>query len=271
MTTLVTKVDGTKEPYNEEKIRDSATRVGVPNALQDEMLASIRDRLYDGIKTNEIFLMIKEFLHGSSSPYLAIKYNLKDALAQLGPSGYPFEQYIALLLTDVGYLTQTNQTIEGKCVPHEIDVLAQKDGVTYFVEAKFHKSPSQRTDVRVALYIKARYDDLKLTWSSGETRAWIITNTRFSTDAIKYAECNNLRLTSWGYPKGEGIMDLIEHTALHPITILEEMSNSDKLRLMSAGVVTCRQLLDPKNHSLVSKDFLDRILPSLAQICQNHS
>src|SRR5689334_22564871 len=115
MTTMVTKVDGTKEIYNEEKIRTSATRVGVPKDIQAEMLDHIRGRLYDGITTSEIFSMIKEFLHTSSVPYLAMKYNLKEALAQLGPSGYPFEQYLALLLSEVGYTATTNQTIAGAC------------------------------------------------------------------------------------------------------------------------------------------------------------
>lgn len=271
MPTMVMKINGTTEPYNEEKIRSSAMRVGVPEGLQDEMLQSIRDRLFDGIRTNEIFAMIKEFLRDSDSPYLAMKYNLKDALSELGPSGYPFEKYVALLLNEVGYHTQINQTILGACVAHEIDVLAQKDNITYFIEAKFHKSPSQRTDVRVALYIKSRYEDLKANWKLGETRAWIVTNTRFSTDAIKYGECQNIRLTSWGYPKGEGIMDLIEHTALHPITILEGLSSGDKLRLLTSGVVTCRQLKDPQNHHLVSRDFLEKILPTLDKICASHT
>lgn len=269
MSTLVTKIDGTTEPYNEEKIRTSATRVGVPEGIQTEMLMSIRDRLYDGIKTNEIFQMIKEFLREANSPHLAMKYNLKSALAELGPSGYPFEKYIALLLKEVGYQTKTNQIIEGGCIAHEVDVLAVKDNLTYFIEAKFHKSPSQRTDVRVALYIKARYDDLSNAWKSGKTRAWIVTNTRFSTDAIKYSECQNIRLMSWGYPKGEGIMDLIEHTGLHPITIMDQLGNADKMRLLEAGVVSCRQLLNPANHHLVSSEFIKNNLNNLELICQN--
>ncbi|MEI8232514.1 MAG: restriction endonuclease [bacterium] len=269
MTTLVTKIDGTQEIYNEEKIRTSATRVGVPEELQNGMLQSIRDRLYDGIKTSEIFQLIKDYLRQSGSTYLAMKYNLKDALAELGPSGYPFEKYVSLLLNEVGYQTQINQTIMGSCIPHEIDVLAHKDNVTYLIEAKFHKNHAQRTDVRVTLYIKARFDDVKSNWKNGEVRPWIVTNTRFSTDAIKYGEYQHIRLTSWGYPKGEGIMDLIEHTGLHPITIIEGLGESNKLRLFAAGVVTCRQMLDPHNQSLVSKDFLDKILPELEKICQN--
>jgi hypothetical protein len=271
MSTQVTKIDGTQEPYNEEKIRSSAMRVGVPEGLQNDMLQSIRDRLYDGIKTSEIFHLIKEFLKDSDSPYLAMKYNLKDALSELGPSGYPFEKYLALLLTEVGYLTRINQTIMGSAVPHEVDVVAVKDDVTYFIEAKFHKNHAQRTDVRVTLYIKARYDDLKSHWQGGETRPWIITNTRFSTDAIKYGEFQHIRLTSWGYPKGEGIMDLIEHTGLHPITIIDGLTQSDKLRLLNEGVVSCKQLQDPANHHLLSQEFIQNILPQVSQICQNQS
>ena len=271
MPTMVLKNDGTKELYNEEKIRVSATRVGVSEGLQDEMLMSIRDRLYDGIKTVEIFQMIKEFLQNSDSPYLSMKYNLKGALAELGPSGYPFEKYVSLLLNEVGYQTTLNQTIAGSCVTHEVDVVASKDNITYFIEAKFHKNPSQRTDVRVTLYIKARYDDIASNWKGGKTRPWIVTNTRFSTDAIKYSECQNTRITSWGYPKGEGIMDLIEHTGLHPVTIVDGLSSGDKMRLLNSGVVTCRQLINPDNHALLSKDFLAKLLPQLSQLCQSHT
>lgn len=268
MTTLIVKADGTKEVYNEDKIRGSATRVGVPHELQTEMLATIRDRLYDGITTREIFAMVKDFLTEAGTPHLAMKYNLKAALADLGPSGYPFEQYVSLLLAELGYETQTNQTIMGGCVPHEIDVLAKKDEITYFIEAKFHKSPSQRTDVRVTLYIKARYDDLASAWKEGKTQPWIVTNTRFSTDAIKYGECQNLKLTSWGYPKGEGIMDLIEQTSLHPITIIDGLGAGDKARLIQSGVVTCKQLLIPENQHLLPSSLRGKIVPELEKICQ---
>jgi hypothetical protein len=270
MTILVTKFDGTKESYDEEKIKNSATRVGVQEGLQAEMLDTIRGRLFDGITTDEIFKMIKEFLRSSGASHLAMKYNLKQALSQLGPSGYPFEKYVALLLNEMGYQTKINQIIEGECVSHEVDVLAVKDNVTYFIEAKFHTNPSQRTDVRVVLYIKARNDDLKNNWKGGGTTSpWIVTNTRFSSDAITYGNCQNIKLTSWDYPKGTGLRDFIEETSLHPITIIEDLTEDDKLRLLASGVVTCRQLLDPSNQSLISRDLLDQILPNLSIICQN--
>lgn len=269
MTTMVSKVDGTKEVYNEDKIRRSASRVGVPQNVQDMMLEHIRGRLYDGIPTHEIFEMIKEFLHTSSVPHLAMKYNLKAALSELGPSGYPFEQYLALLLAAVGYTTMTNQTIQGSCVSHEVDVLAIKDNVTYFIEAKFHKSPSQSADVKIALYIKARYDDLKSAWTKGETRPWIITNTRFSTDAITYSDCQNIRLMSWGYPKGKGLVDLIEETGLHPITILDNLTQTDKVRLLTAGIVTCQQLMRPENQEYIPQSLRQEVVTHLKHLYPN--
>lgn len=267
-TTLVTKFDGTKEPYNEEKIKTSATRVGVPSDLLQEMLEAIRSRLYDGIPTSEIYSLIQDFLHSSSKPFLAMKYNLKAALSELGPSGYPFEKYVAMLLSSLGYTTTVNQTLSGACVTHEIDVVAIKDGITYFIEAKFHKSPAQRTDVRVPLYIKARYDDLAKNNLDKQTSPWIVTNTRFSTDAIKYSECNNIKLTSWGYPKNAGIMDLIEKTKLHPVTMVEGLTKEDKMRLMAAGVVTCQQLLDPKHRDLLPNKFVMTQLPMIESLCR---
>lgn len=268
MTTYVTKIDGTREVYNEEKIKSSASRVGVPSQLVNPMLDAIRSRLYDGIKTSEIYSLIQDFLHSSTHPHLAMKYNLKNALAELGPSGYPFEKYVALLLAHTGYETVTNQIISGSCVTHEVDVVAKKHNTTYYIEAKFHHSPNQRTDVRVTLYIKARYDDIKSANLGVETAPWIFTNTRFSTDAIKYAECQGILLTSWGYPKDHGIMDLIEQTGLHPVTMAEGLSHEDKMRLLAAGVVTVPQLLEPATLPLLPKAFIRDRLPAIRALCQ---
>lgn len=240
----IEKASGELEEYSETKIRESASRIGVPKALQDEMLGEIRSRLYEGIKTSEIFAIIKTYLGQAGSPHLASKYNLKSALAELGPSGYPFEKFAAELLTAKGFTCQTNQVMSGKCVSHEVDVTAVKNGITYLVEAKFHKSTNQRTDVRVALYIHARFLDLSSRLPDGMQKPWIITNTRFSTDALTYATCVGIEVTSWGHPKGEGIMDLIEQTKLHPITILDGLDTEDKRRLLAAGIVTCRQFIE---------------------------
>lgn len=268
MSLKVVKVNGEVENYSEDKIRSSAARVGVPSELTEAMLTEIREKLYDGIPTTQIFEIIKQYLNHSTSPHFADKYNLKSALAELGPSGYPFEQYISQLLSALGYQTKTNQTLSGSCVTHEVDVLATKDGITYFVEAKFHSQPNQRSDVKVPLYISARYQDLAGNFDQ-ESKPWIITNTRFSKDAISYSACRHLNLTSWGYPKGEGIMDLIERTHLHPITIIGGLTKADKKLLLSQNIVTCRQLAHDKQAAqLLPSSRRRQILSQAKLICQ---
>ena len=267
MSVKVIKMDGSQEDYSEEKIWQSASRVGVPKALSEDMIAEIRGKLYDGIPTHEIFAIIKNYLSRSPRPEYAAKYNLKTSLAELGPSGYPFEQYVAALLTEIGYKTVTNQILPGKCVSHEVDVVAIKDGVKYFVEAKFHSSPNQRTDVKVPLYIKARFEDLAFR-DGGSTSPWIVTNTKFSTDAIAYGNCVGIHLTSWGYPKGEGIMDLIERTHLHPITMLEGLTKEDKRLLLSQNIVLCRDLLKNKNAAeLIPSSRRAKIIHQARSVC----
>lgn len=267
MAVKVRKNNGEFEIYSENKIRASAERVGVPQTLIDDMLAEIRTKLYDGIPTLEIFTIIKSYLSKSPKPYLAAKYNLKAALAELGPSGYPFEQYVAAILQELGYETTTNQILMGKCVSHEVDVIAVKDGITYFIEAKFHTSPNQRTDVRVPLYIRARYEDISARLQKS-TAPWIVTNTRFSSDAVAYGNCVGIRLTSWGYPAGEGIMDLIERTGVHPVTMLDTLTAEDKRLLLSQNVVLCRQLLeDPKNQELIPRERREQVLIQVRAVC----
>lgn len=267
MSVKVTKMDGTKEDYSEEKIKASANRVGVPSELAEAMIKEIRNKLYDGIHTSEIFQIIKDYLSHSNSPQYSIKYNLKESLAELGPSGYPFEQYVAALLQEVGYKTTTNQIITGKCVSHEVDVVAVKDDIKYFVEAKFHSSPNQRTDVKVPLYIRARYEDLRES-NGANTQAWIVTNTKFTSEAITYGQCVGIKLTSWGYPHKEGIMDLIERTHLHPITILEGLTKEDKTLLLSENIVLCRQLVENQSASeLIPKSRRDTILKQARLVC----
>ena len=270
MAVKVRKTNGELEIYSESKIRASAQRVGVPKSLLPDMLAEIRSKLYDTIPTSEIFAIIKNYLSRSDSPYLAIKYNLKAALSELGPSGYPFEQYVARLLTAQGYKTTTNRILRGKCVSHEVDVLAVKEGTTYFVEAKFHRRIEERSDVKVALYIRARYEDISSRFV-GPTTPWIVTNTRFSSDALAYANCRDIKITSWGYPKGEGIMDMIEETALYPLTMLESLTLEDKKLLLSHNLVVCRDLLGEDKISLLPVERRQVILAQVRAICSTNS
>jgi hypothetical protein len=56
----------------------------------------------------------------------------------------------------------------------------------------------------------------------------------------------------WDYPVGQSLKDQIERERIFPITILSNLTKSQKSALLTEGVVTCRQLVDHPN-------WLDRL------------
>jgi HJR/Mrr/RecB family endonuclease len=240
MVVNVIKATGEKEPFSEDKLKISIQRAGIPKELEAQTIAHVKEKLYENIPTSEVYHHITEFL-GKSSSFSKAKYSLKQAIMELGPTGYPFEDFVAEILKKEGYTTQLRSVLTGKCVSHEIDVIAQKDNKRVMVEAKFHNTPGTRTDVHVALYSKARFDDIKDKY--GLSEAWIVTNTKVTSDALAYALCENVKIVSWSYPVNESIRDLVQKHKLHPITVLTTLSQSEKQQLLENHTVLCSEIM----------------------------
>lgn len=238
----VIKADRHHEPFSEHKVMDSIRRARIPQSLQSEVLAHIKGKLYDGISTSEIYQHIMEFLNQSPKPYIKARYSLKEAIMMLGPSGYPFEDFVSKLLESQGYKTSVRQILSGRCITHEIDILAEKDGRTVVIEAKFHNSPGTRSEVHVALYTHARFEDIKIRNSVHES--WIITNTKTTIDANSYAQCSGMKVISWDYPSGNSLREMIERSGLHPITAMTTLAQSQKMTLLENHIVLCRDIVD---------------------------
>jgi hypothetical protein len=242
----VIKATGEKEPFSEEKVLSSIKRAGVPDSLQKFVLDKVKKSLYDNIPTSEIYEIIIRTLSESEQPYSRARYSLKQAIMMLGPTGYPFEDFVAKVLSEHGYKTKTRQILSGRCVTHEVDIIAEKAGKRIMVETKFHNNSGTRSDVHVALYVKARFDDLKDRYEFNE--GWIITNTKSTIDANTYAECSGMKIISWNYPQGESLRELVEASHLHPITMLTTLSTSQKLKLLNNKIIMCRDLLTHKSY-----------------------
>jgi len=239
MVTVI-KASGEKEPFSEIKVRNSIRRSGIPQEIQEQVLAHIKTKIYENIHTSEIYKHIIEFLETSPQPFNKTRYTLKQAIMDLGPTGYPFEDYVAEILKTEGYQTQVRQVLEGKCVSHEIDVIAQKEDKKILIEAKFHNSPGIKSDVHVSLYTKARFDDLRDKYNF--TQSWIVTNTKVTADGIEYALCNGIKIIGWNYPQTGNLRDLVEKAKLYPITALQSLSQSQKQLLLLHGTVLCKDI-----------------------------
>jgi len=210
----VTKASGELEPLSLDKIRASLTRAGAAAATVDRILLELKPKLYDKIPTREIYSQVFKLL-GTYQSGEAQRYQLKPALMQLGPSGYPFETFISQLFTAMGYQTQTQQIIEGNCVSHEIDVVAKKNKEIDLIECKFHNRPGTKTEIKDALYTQARFEDINEKKLGVYQQIWLVTNTKLTTQAIEYGRCKNMGLLAWRYPENEGIEKLIDKFNLY--------------------------------------------------------
>jgi len=236
----VLKAGGQIEPFNEEKLRLSINRVGIPNAFQDSVVNSIKSKLYDNIPTSEIYKYVTESLQNSTYPLSHTKYSLRQSIMDLGPTGYPFEDYVAEILKMEGYDIQVRQILKGKCVSHEIDIIAEKNKTKSMIECKFHNRPGAKSQIHVSLYTKARFDDIKEINTLND--AWIVTNTKITQDALNYALCSNMKVISWNYPEKGNFKDLIEKYKLYPITVLVNLTQNQKQLLAAEHIVLAKDV-----------------------------
>ena len=248
-TILITKASGEQEPFSEAKLRRSLQRVHTSPTLIDEIVARVESELADGIRTSEIYRKAFSLLRKDARP-VAARYSLKNALMELGPTGRPFERFVGELLRSEGFETQVAQIVQGVCITHEVDVVGQKGDRHIMVECKFHNRPGLRSDVKIALYVQARFEDVERQWKKqpqhGEKfhEVWLVTNTKFTSDAIKYAECVGMNAVGWSYPLHNGLEVRIDRSGLHPVTCLTSLSGAQKRMLLEKDVILCKELLN---------------------------
>ncbi|MEK7200612.1 MAG: restriction endonuclease [Patescibacteria group bacterium] len=270
----IIKATGEREEFNAQKLRDSLTRAGASTEAVDNIVDQIERELKDNASTKDIYNHAFELLKKEESPATA-RYSLRRAVMEMGPTGFPFEQFVAEIFRAKGFETTTDFIAKGECAEHEIDIVAWNEQKLIFVEAKFHNELGIKSDLKIALYIKARWDDLANTaFDFGNHQhkldeGWLITNTKFSESAIKYAKCQNMKLVGWNYPEHGNLQDLIEEAHLHPITCLNSSTPSDEKLLMQAGIVLCKQALDNPDilvQAGLSKDKIDKMIAEIKLI-----
>lgn len=246
----VKKSNGEKELFDYTKLEASLRKIGTEEAVIKEVIADVIKDTFDGITTQEIYRKAYSVLRKKHKP-AAIRYSLKKAVGQLGPTGFPFERFVAEIFKANGYTTDTDKIVAGKCVEHEIDVVAWKGDELIMTEAKFHTDYNLKSDLKIVLYVKARYDDIfgnKYTFGGQErklTEGWIVTNTKFSSTAIQYGQCQPaLKFVGWNYPYDNNLHHMIEKNGLIPLTALTTINTEEKNIFLSRGIVLSKSLLD---------------------------
>ena len=254
--TYITTSTGQKVHFDDNRLRISLQRVGAAPDVIEKIVQQVKTMLYEGISTHKIYGLAFKLLRDSSRP-TAARYSLKKALMELGPSGFPFEIYFAQLLAEEGYTVKNDKIIQGHCVTHEVDVVAEKDNTLHYIECKYHNSRGIIADVKVPLYIHSRFNDIveyqkqQKENEGKQFKGWVVTNTRFSTDAIQYGLCSGLELVAWDFPDNDkSLKKRIDATRLYPITCLTTLTAAEKQTLLNQKVVLCRTL--DKNEKLLT-------------------
>ncbi len=253
----VIKRSGEEVPFDDRRVIHSIERSGVPRELNDLVLQHIKERVQkdNTITTDEIFYHIREFLVGKDKKS-ALRFNLRQGIFDLGPTGFPFEQYLARIFRDQGYKTEVDLTLSGQCVTHEIDILLEKSGKREIVEAKFHNQTFGKTDVQVLLYTYARFLDVRD--KNKIDGVWVATNTKLTADAIAYAKCKGMKVIAWNYPESENLQDFVEKPKMYPITILTDLTGEDKRRLIDNGIVLTCDLLKVSDRELEENYLMNK-------------
>lgn len=272
---LIKKASGETEPFSHEKLKQSLLNAGASEKTILKIVTEIESWIYSGVTTKKIYTYAFKLLRNEKTSS-SLRYGLKKAIIDLGPTGYPFEILIGELFEHMGYKTEVGIVVEGKCVTHEMDVIATNNNDQQLVECKYHKDQGKQVSVQVPLYLRSRVNDIidkrneMLEFSNLKFTGWLITNTRFSSDSLQYGMCSGLKMLSWNFPIGDGLHDNIEKYKIYPITVLKNLKIKEKQYLLKEGIVTCKQLL--KNKNLLNllnlrKAKYDLLLKELYVIC----
>jgi len=272
---LIRKSSGEKQDFSVEKLHTSLRLAGASDEMISDIITEVKKDLPEGISTRGIFKKAFRILR-SRKHSLAARYSLKNAIMQLGPTGYPFEKYVGEIFRKQGFQVKVGVIVQGKCVSHEIDVIATGNHANIMVECKYHNMPGKVCNVQVPLYIHSRFEDIRRRiHESGSQEfnsfeGWVITNTRFSEDAARYGKCVGLHLVGWDYPHQGSLKDLVENAALFPVTALTGLNKKQKQTLIDHNIVLCSDIsLNPDLLALtgIGANSMSGVMREVKELC----
>jgi len=243
----ITKVDGSRQLFDREKVVRTCLKMGVNRNIAYKIVDEVEQQLYDGITTNKIFNLTFRLLR-NYKPTIKHFLDLRKSLS-LMDSKPEFEKFVQIVLSYNGYSVSGNRLLIGKCVKHEVDGIAQKNGITYFVEAKHHQNYHSPTGLDESRIARAVLEDVTDGYELGKNklridRAMIVTNTRFSEHAKIYGKCRNILQIGWSSPTKIALQNMIEEKKAHPLSCINGLKNNTRKRLVNSGVVLIKQLMD---------------------------
>lgn len=272
--TKILKSNGERVDYSPNKIRETLKRAGVRPTTIDHVMARAEARLKDGMATKHLLAIVRKELR-KEDRCASHRYNLRRGLLRLGPAGFKFERYVSSILTAYGYRAEVpEKDLDGLCVPHEIDVIAEKDGKRVLIEAKFRNTFEDTVTLKDAMATWARFMDINEGARTRKTDAydelWIVTNGRFSDRAQQYCSCKDIRMVGWSESE-HSLARMVDHQALYPITVIDDLRQWELDAFAKKGYMLCREIAEKDPAKLtrqtgISADRAERLVRDCKQI-----
>jgi Holliday junction resolvase len=272
---LVKKYSGELVPFNSDSLRHSLTRSGANNEQVDKVYTQIKEKIYDGISTRELYQLAFEALKSHRNSYAA-RYSLKKALRELGPEGFYFEKWIARLFQEYGFKSITGQTVQGHAVSHEIDVVASRGNELLAIECKFRNDIDAKISVTTPMYFLSRFKDISdiayhfFDQNKKFTQGWLITNAYLTSDSKDFGQYYGVNFISWDYPADNSIKKRVDKAVFYPVTCLTTLTDEQKKNLLQHQIILVKDIinnkealkslqLDPEKLQLVLEEARDLI------------
>lgn len=252
----IIKEDGEEEVFEPEKLCYSLEQSGAPADLARNVCSAIEQKLTPDVTTTQIFrqalgYLIKEDIE------LTARYSLRRAVSSLGPAGFLFEQFLEAVMQAHGYETERNVMMQGRCVVHEVDIVARKDNKVCLIEAKYRNEAGGKTHINDVMYADARLIDIASGGSKEgnndeDYQMWVMTNTKFTAKAIKYGRCRRMKIVGWNYPGKGNLAEMIVTKKLYPITVLPSISRFEREQFAKHEIILVRDILPYGTKQLIN-------------------
>lgn len=248
---LVKKYSGELVPFNSDSLRHSLTRSGANNEQVEKVYSQIKEKIFDGISTRELYQLAFEALKSQRNSYAA-RYSLKKALRELGPEGFYFEKWIARLFQEYGFESTTGQTIQGHAVSHEIDVVASKGNEMLAIECKFRNDIDAKISVTTPMYFLSRFKDISdisyhfFGQNKKFTQGWLVTNAYLTSDSKDFGKYYNVNFLSWDYPIDNSIKKRVDKAVFYPVTCLTTLTDVEEKTLLQNQIILVKDIINNK-------------------------
>ena len=258
---VVKKSTGEREPLMIDKIIVALRKAGANNKIAEKIATYIEHRIKKNVTTKTIYKMTLDKLR-AEHPAIAARYSLRNAIFKLGPAGFEFEKYIMLLFRAHGYKAHLPEILQGKCITHEVDVLAKKDGKAIMMECKLRHATNIYINIKDTMSTWARFKDLedgaRLKRCPKVDECWLVTNSRFSHDSERFGDCKKMTLLAWDHPSEKPLPAWIDKKKLYPVTVLHSFCRAHLKAFGKAEILLLQDIVEYSIDELKEKTGLPK-------------